>query len=135
MMEVGIDLRRHRSRQIAADDLLGSDLVITMTRQHAMDLVLLDPRSWPRTFPIVDLVRRAQAIGRIGVGETLGHWVARVHGRRQHSELLALRSSDDVDDPVGQPLAMFRRTRDILSGLVEELAGLITAGPDRGWAG
>jgi protein-tyrosine phosphatase len=60
MLEVGIDLRQHRSHRVSLSDLTDSDIIATMTRQHAMDVVLLDPAAWPRTFPIVDLVRRGQ---------------------------------------------------------------------------
>ena len=130
MLEVGIDLRQHRSRHVTIGDLRDSDLIIVMTRQHAMDVVLLDTESWPRTFPIIDLVRRGQRIGTIGVNETFGQWVARVHAGRERFELLALAPSVDIVDPVGEPVAVVRRTRDVLSNLVEELVGLVAADPE-----
>jgi protein-tyrosine-phosphatase len=128
MRELGIDLRPHLSRQLTKTDLTDSDLIITMTRQQAMEAVLLDPPSWPRTFPMVDLVKRGARTGPIGANETLREWVARVHNGRQRSDLLALRLGDDIDDPVGLPAAAVRRTRDLLSALVDELVPLITGG-------
>jgi protein-tyrosine-phosphatase len=132
MREVGIDLGRHRSSHVTDIDLSASDLIIVMTRQHAMDLLLLDPAMWPRTFPIVDLVRRGRETGSIGVDEDLREWVSRVHKGRRPSELVALQPSEEVSDPVGRPVAQVRRTRDLLSSLVDELAGLLTAQPGHG---
>lgn len=131
MLEVGVDLRPHRSRRVGEADLIASDLIIVMTRQQAMEVALLDPPSWPRAFPIVDLVRRGARTGPMEANETLRDWVARVHGGRQRSDLLALRRSDDVGDPAGSPVAAVRRTRDLLSTLVDDFVRLISAGPAR----
>jgi hypothetical protein len=96
-----------------------------------MEVVLLDPPSWPRTFPIVDLVRRSARTGTIDAHETVREWVARLHGERQRSDLLALPLGDDVGDPAGSPVAVVRRTRDLLSNLVDEFVPLMSAGPLR----
>jgi protein-tyrosine phosphatase len=128
MLELGFDLRPHRSQKISESVLAASDLIIVMTRQHAMEVVLLDPASWPRTFPIIDLVRRGAGVGTIGADETLRQWATRAHGDRQRSDLLGLQSSADISDPAGAPVAVIRRTRDVLSSLVDELAQLIGAG-------
>ena len=112
--------------------MIASDLIIVMTRQQAMEVALLDPPSWPRAFPIVDLVRRGARTGPMEANETLRDWVARVHGGRQRSDLLALRRSDDVGDPAGSPGGGYvRRTRDLLSTLVDDFVRLISAGPAR----
>ncbi len=132
MRELGVDLRPHRSRQVSEADLIASDLIMVMTRQQAMDVVLLDPPSWPRTFPVVDLVRRGARIGPMGKDETFREWVGRVHGGRRRSDLLALRLGDEISDPAGSPAAVVRRTRDLLSSLMDELAQLISTGSDRG---
>jgi protein-tyrosine-phosphatase len=131
MLELGFDLRQHRSEQISRSVLASSDLIIVMTREHAREVVLLDQASWPRTFPIIDLVRRGARVGTIGADETLRQWVTRAHGDRQRSDLLGLRSGADISDPAGAPVAVVRRTRDVLSGLVDELAQLITGGKAR----
>jgi protein-tyrosine-phosphatase len=132
MLELGLDLSQQRSRRVTQADVSTSDLIIVMTRQQAMEAVLLAPPSWPRTFPMVDLVRRAARTGPPGPNESLGEWVARVHGGRQRSDLLALRLSDDIGDPAGSPSAVVRRTRDLLSSLVDEFVQLISAGPPPG---
>jgi protein-tyrosine-phosphatase len=131
MLELGVDLRLHRSRPVTQADLIASNLIIVMTRQQAMEVVLLDPQSWPRTFPMVDLVRRGARIGPRGANETLREWAARAHAGRRRSDLLALRPGDDIFDPAGSPAAVVRRTRDVLSNLVDELVPLISAGSIR----
>jgi protein-tyrosine phosphatase len=133
MRDVDVDLRPHLSRHVTVDDLSGSDLVVVMTRQHAIDAVVLYPQAWPRTFPIVDLMRRGRRIGPIGREETLPQWTARVHVGRQRAQLLSQPTADDVDDPIGRPLSAFRRTRDLLDELVTGLAGLIAG--DEGCSG
>ena len=130
MHEVGIDLRQHRSQLISLDLVRASDLIVVMTRQHAIDVVLLDLAAWPRTFPIVDLVGRGRQIGPIGPDETLRQWVVRAHGGRQRDRLLALPVEDDITDPLGGPLTGFRRTRDTLKELTAALAALIMTGTE-----
>lgn len=127
MLELGVDLGQHRSRQVSESVLSATDLVIVMTRLHAMEVVLLDPPSWPRAFPIIDLVKRGARVGRIGAGEDLRQWVARVHEGRERSDLLGHRPGGDISDPAGSPVSVVRRTRDVLAGLVDELVQLITA--------
>lgn len=129
MADVGIDLSAHLSSRVAPADLAGADLILGMTREHVIALAVLDPDSWPRIFPLVDLLRRAHQIGPKPRREPLEGWIRRAHGGRQRSSVLSLKSSDEIADPIGQPLAAFRRTRDKLDGLLTDLAGLLQ--PDR----
>jgi protein-tyrosine phosphatase len=125
MADIGIDLSAHLSRRVSPADLAGADLILGMTREHVIALAVLDPDSWPRIFPLVDMLRRAHQIGPRGQGESPEEWILRAHGGRQRSSVLSLKSSDEIADPIGQSLAAFRRTRDKLDGLLSDLATLL----------
>jgi protein-tyrosine phosphatase len=124
MADIGIDLSAHLSRRVTPADLGGADLILGMTREHVIALAVLDPGSWPRIFPLVDLLRRGHQIGPRGP-EDPEEWIRRAHGGRQRVSVLSLKSSDEIADPIGQPLAAFRRTRDKLDALLRDLAGLL----------
>jgi protein-tyrosine phosphatase len=121
MAELGFELGSHRSRQLSAELLAESGLVLVMTKQHAIETVLLSPEAWPRTFTLVDLVGRARRIGPPVGSESLKMWVERAHGGRSRASVMSLPGTDDIADPVGQPLEEHVRTRNILDRLTGEL--------------
>lgn len=129
MEEVGIDLRPHRSRLLDAGQCARADLVVAMTRRHVIDVALLSPETWPRTFPLRDLLERARGVGPRAEAEPVRDWVRRLHGERQRSELFALPPQTDVPDPVGAPLRTFVALREQLEAGVAELAGLLGGDP------
>lgn len=123
MDEVGIDLSAHRSRRIHAEMVDTATLIVTMSRQHAIDLAVEFPPAWSRCFTVSELEERASAAGGPAPGEDLSSWVARLNGGRQRSDLLRLPSSGDIPDPIGRSLREFRQTRDRLG----EFAGLLSS--------
>jgi low molecular weight protein-tyrosine phosphatase len=127
MDDVGIDITRHRSRQLDGEILEDADLVLGMTRQHVVDAVVLAPEAWPRTLPLVDAVRRASETGPLTTGEDPQSWVARLHGGRRPADVLTLPPGDDIADPIGGRLDAYRKTRDQLDGLTRQLAELLCA--------
>jgi protein-tyrosine phosphatase len=122
MAEIGIDLREHRSQRVTRDLCEEADLIIGMTRQHVIDLVLLAPAAWPRIFPLVDLVRRAEQVGPTQPGEEAQTWVRRVHGGRERRVIMAIKEADEIADPMGRSRTAFQRTRDRLDLLLGRLA-------------
>jgi protein-tyrosine-phosphatase len=128
MDEVGLDLSGHRSRQIHADLVDAATLVVTMSRQHAIDLAVGFPAAWSRCFTVSELEQRASAAGGPLPGETLEAWVARLNGGRQRSDLLRLPSSGDIPDPIGKSLRDFRQTRDRLREFAGWLSPLVVQG-------
>jgi protein-tyrosine phosphatase len=125
MAEVGLDISRHRSRQVTRDQVERADLVVTMARQHLIELTLMMPDAWPRMFQVRDLLRRAETVGPRPPGQPMGAWLAAVGDGRTRSGLLTANLSDDVDDPIGQPVAAYERTRQELDELFSGLARLL----------
>lgn len=121
----GLDLSGHVSRQATRDLLDQSDLVITMERQHMIELTLMAPDSWPRIFQLVDLVRRAEQVGPRPPGQPFPDWVALLGEGRTRSDILAARLSDDVADPIGQPRSAYDRTKKQLDDLLSRLSALV----------
>lgn len=123
MAEWGLDLQAHRSRQLTPPMVASADLVLTMTRQHLLDVVLLSPDRWSHCFTIVDAVRRAKVIGPRPAALDMEEWVNRLDGGRTRPELLALGRADDIADPMGRRRRAYAASRDRLDHLVSALVG------------
>jgi protein-tyrosine-phosphatase len=111
----GLDISDHRSRVVDEDLTDGADIIVTMTAFHVAQVTEVAPGAWPRTFSLKDLVRRAEEHPRRD--EPVGTWVARLSAGRTPS----LDTSDDIADPVGEPIAVYQRTADELAELLRRL--------------
>ncbi len=127
MAERGVAVSGHRSRQVGSPLVEGADLVVTMTRQQLIEVITLAPDSWWRCFTLVDLVRRAEAIGAPSAGEEARTWVRRLGGARQRAGLLRLDAGDDIEDPMGGPRAGYDRVARQIDALVDSLAARLCA--------
>jgi protein-tyrosine phosphatase len=96
-------------------------LVVTMTRQHLVDIAVAAPRSWQHCFTLADVLHRSAVIGSRGVDETPAAWVRRIGAGRSRSGLLALDLADDVADPMGGHSSAMVQTRDLLAGAMATL--------------
>ena len=124
MAGYGLDVAGHLSRQVTADDLARASLILAMTREHLRQAVVIAPDAWPRAFTIRELVRRGAQLGAGAPGERLDEWLARVHDGRSRMALLGDSPQDDVDDPIGGPLAAYEETAGELAGLTAALASM-----------
>jgi protein-tyrosine-phosphatase len=125
MAAEGLDISDHLSRQLTRYLIEEADLVVTMTRQHLVELTLMAPDHWPRAFQVRDLVRRAEQVGPRAPDESFADWLAALGAGRTRSGLLSASLSDDVDDPVGQPAAAYDRTKKLLDDLFTRLSDLV----------
>ena len=110
----GYDLSRHLSRQLNAELVVDSDLILAMERRHLRAAAVLAPGAFQRTFTLREFVRRGLAVGPCRAPETFDDWLARVNENRQPEQLLADNLADDVADPVGAPIAQFEKAADEL---------------------
>lgn len=125
MAQEGLDLSGHVSRQITAEMVDRADLIVTMTRQHVIELAVMVPEAWSKVFQLTDLVRRAEAVGPRRPEQPFADWLALVGAGRTRSELLAAPLSDDIADPVGLPRSAYERTRGVLEDQLSRLARLL----------
>jgi protein-tyrosine phosphatase len=136
MAERGIDISAHRSRELSPALIRGADLVIGMARRHVREVGVLDPPALARTFTLKELARRSAADGRPRAGEDVASYLHRLSQDRDDDELLGDDAQDDVADPLGYPIDVYRRTADQLDTLidrvVERVLGPLTAGAATG---
>jgi protein-tyrosine phosphatase len=96
----GIDLRAHQPVALTSERAAQSDLILTMTRDLLRTMVVATPVVWPRSFTLLELVRRGGTTTPPVHGETLQQWVARVHASRDRTEMLRDVPEDDLRDPL-----------------------------------
>ncbi len=123
----GLDMTTHRSRTMTRELLGSADLLLAMAREHVREAVVLDPRLWPRTFTLKELVRRGEANGPRQPGEALADWLARVGQGRRVSELTGSSPDDDVADPIGRPRSAYERLAAELDDLLDRFVALTFA--------
>jgi glycine hydroxymethyltransferase len=137
----GIDLAAHRSRRLSPELVAGADLVVGMAQNHVREAVLAVPDSMGRAFTLKELVRRGEAVGPRGGGETLADWLGRVGAGRRHADLLGDDPADAVADPIGLPDKAYRAAAEEIDELLRRLVELtfpppgddaMTAGPEAG---
>jgi protein-tyrosine phosphatase len=117
----GIDVSGHRSRLVTADDLARADLVLGLAREHVRHAAVLLPAAWPRSFTLLELLRRGHHVGPRSPAEPLSDWLARAAGDRDRRDLLGSSPADDVADPAGGPLRGYQATADLLDQLTRDL--------------
>jgi protein-tyrosine phosphatase len=122
---LGVDLSRHVSAQLSTDELSASDVVMTMSRQHLREIVLRDPKVWPRAFTLPELVRRGETVGFRKGGQTISEWLEHVHEGRERKDMIGTVRRDEVADPYGGPDAGYRRMANALAELTDRLALLL----------
>jgi len=117
LRDAGIDIREHRSRNLADIDPAGADLVIAMERRHIHEAVVLEPSLSARTFTLPELVRRSEEASPRGDGVALRDWAAGLTTERTAADLLG--TDDAVADPIGQNRARYEETAELLFDLLQ----------------
>ena len=138
LIEAGVDPGHFEASPLTVEAIMASDLVLVATRDHRRDVVSMVPSAVRRTFTLHELARIATsappAPGRPGetAAGTLSvqqlqeavAWAAQVRGTvpRPASE-----DDDDIADPLGAPIDVYRsRATDIRSS-VERIASYLLA--------
>jgi protein-tyrosine-phosphatase len=122
LAERGVELAGHTSRKLTRAMVDESELVLAMTRTHAWAIAAHDEDAARRTFLLDELVRLAVASGARG-GEDLGAWIAELDSLRPPDRLG--RATDEVRDPAGEPIEVYRETADRLERSIHRLIPLL----------
>lgn len=121
----GIDLRDHVSRQLTAELIANSDLMVTMTGAHVVELAGEYPEGLSRLVTLREAAAATQLNGSPGwTAAATQAWVAQV-AQRPLDVLLS--GNVDVADPVGSPKRVYKRTAGIIAELVEQLLAPLPA--------
>jgi protein-tyrosine phosphatase len=124
LAERGIDVTDHRSRRLDPAMVRDADLVLGMTRAHVWSTASHAPDAADRTFLPGELARLGEAEGPRRPDEPLGDWVARVVKRRADPRVPG-HPQDEVPDPAGEPVEVYRATAERLAGEIARVARLI----------
>ena len=122
LAELGVALDDHVSRKITRADIDDASLIIPMTRVHAWAIAAHDPDAAARTFLLDELLRLGTLVGPRG-GELLDAWLTEVDARRPPDRLA--RASEEVADPAGQEIEVYRATAERLDRSVRRLLPLL----------
>lgn len=129
--QIGIDLTRHRPRRVTPSivESDGRDLVLTMTREHARELLAESPGASGRTFTLPELERLARALGIDPLTSSLEDWIAALDSLRS-LELGSGSAADDVPDPYGGPRHGHRAMVSYVAELTESWVPNLAASTD-----
>ena len=128
LAERGIDLTDHTSRRISSDQVRRADLVLGMTRDHVGGVLTHDTDAAHRTFVIGELVRLARDAGPRLPDQHVRHWSLDVAGRRRPGRTPG-KLVDEIADPVGESIEVYRSTADRLEALSLAIAELLVPEP------
>jgi len=124
LAERGIDLRSHISRKINRDDVDRSDLIIAMTRKHGWAVAAHDPEAATRTFLLGEVTRLARAQPRNG--DSVRDWAETLARSRKPDRPMG-HAADEIHDPVGESIEVYRATAAVLDRSLGELAAALRA--------
>jgi len=139
LREHGADPGGFVARELGADQVLAADLILGATREHREQVRLLDPYAIGRTFSIREFARLAREVD----SATLPAGDAATRARALTDRVAMIRTprpgpghaDDDIADPFGAPLHVFRLCADAiaegLSALVDQLSPASTTGRQR----
>ncbi|MCZ3385450.1 MAG: hypothetical protein LH630_00405 [Actinomycetia bacterium] len=126
LTEQHVDASGFRAIRLTEDLVRPCDLVITATREHRSHVVGLVPGVVRRTFTLLELARVATSSSvpaRLEAPGTAEHlrasvaWAAQLRGSVSRRE----ESVDDLDDPLGTPLEVYRERAEAITRAVEQI--------------
>lgn len=128
LRERGIDADAFAARRLQAPLVTGAGLVVTATREHRAAVVQLVPAAVRRTFTLLELARIVDRLPPLQVArdadpltrmrEAVG-WAAQNRVPPMHE------SADDLDDPLGAPLATYRERADEIQVACSQVVTLL----------
>jgi protein-tyrosine phosphatase len=123
MAQRGIDLGAHRSEQVTTAELRDADLVLTMERRHARELILL---AGPQ-LPVHTLRAFAPLASGLAAGPRGIEWLRAVCAARPLDAFVGDGRADEIDDPIGRPANAHRECVDQIALACDEVAAVIAA--------
>lgn len=128
LAEVGVDEAGFRARELTAQMVRGAHLVLGATREHRSAVLGHEPSALRRAFTLKEMARLVELAGVVPVdGES-----AAERARRVVSAAAGVRGAvrveardDDVVDPYGATLEVYRRRRDEIAQATSAIASAL----------
>lgn len=124
MRERGLALDGHLSRSLSDELVERADLVIGMTRDHVWRAMRASEDAVSRAFVLGELARLGPRVGPRPATESVRAWAARVADLRPDDRPVG-RTGDEVHDPVGEPMHVYRATAERLDRDLGAIAALL----------
>lgn len=124
MAERGIDLSAHTSRKLDAAMVRDADLVLGMTRAHVWSSATHAPEAKHRVFLPGELARLGAAVEPRRADESIDAWAARIAALRPDARVPG-HPQDEVADPAGESVEVYRATAERLAAELARVARLI----------
>jgi len=123
--ERGSDISAHKARRLEASHVEAADLVLCMATEHRDAVARLLPEARSRTFALKELVRLLEELPPSESGHALSERVEAADSLRR-SGFAGQPYDEDVSDPIGMPIEMFRVVAwDIDEWCTRLVAGLV----------
>lgn len=136
----GLDAGGFQATPLTEAHISAVDLVLTATREHRAQVVGLVPGAVRRTFTLLELARIASSAppaagpsidsGRAGVLDAVA-WAAQMRG----SVPRPADGADDLGDPLGAPVEVYRERAEAIAGAVEQIVPFLFGSLREGQAG
>ena len=125
LVAAGVNASDFAARRLLASTVRSADLVLALTSEHRGDVVELSPAAVRRTFTLLEFARLIGTIDPSALPD--GTPADRLRDAVPLAARLRHRSasSDDVDDPLGQPEAAFQRAFDEIDEATRAIADVV----------
>jgi protein-tyrosine phosphatase len=127
LRELGGDSEAHAARQLTADLVAGTDLILTAESAHRSSVVQLEPLAFRRTFTLREFGRLGAGVEPIGgplTPPTLSRRVAQVAAQRGLARPPRL-GEDEIGDPFGGPLETARACAAQVASAVDDVLAVL----------
>jgi protein-tyrosine phosphatase len=125
MEDHGVDLSEHESQPLSDAMVRDADLILGMTRSHVWTVTTHVPPAAERAFLIGELARLGERVGPRARDEAVRDWAARVAATRTDPRIPG-QSSDEIADPAGESVTIYRATANRLDRELDRVVALIT---------
>jgi protein arginine phosphatase len=116
MNEHGVSIDDHRTLELSEGLVGWADLIIGMSREHTRDTVRAFPEAERKTHTLKVLL---ELLPSLPSHEDPTAWLDAAWEIRDRAESI---EDQDVDDPIGERQAAYRRVADEIRGLISRLA-------------
>ncbi len=116
MNEHGVSIDAHRTIELDSNLVNWADLLIGMSREHVRDTVREFPEATDKTFTMKGLL---ELLGDLPPYTETVAWLDAAASMRERAESI---SDADIDDPIGEREAAYRRVAAEIRSLVENFA-------------